>query len=154
VATATSRSVQRAVLRDGGLEAVGTLVESRLATVAELAAKPWTDLAASVLADLRRQAARWPSMDADARQVEARAFADALYHVVATSLLLAEGQRLRDRRDDFHKLLVGAFYARRWLAATAPGVPAFGAAELDALPALAEWAPIPRETLSRLGGLP
>ncbi len=85
---------------------------------------------------------------------EARAFADALYHVLATSLLLAEGQRLRDGRDDFHKLLVGAYYARRWLAATAPGMPAFGVGELDALPALAQWAPIPREALTRLGGLP
>lgn len=83
-----------------------------------------------------------------ARELAARPVADALYHVLAASLLLAEGQLLHDRRHDYRKLLAGALYARRWLRPPQPPSPVFSARSLDWLEALADWIPAPAEALA------
>jgi acyl-CoA dehydrogenase len=143
--------VQRAILRDGGLEALGELVRARLATVVEPAAKPWRELVAEQLDAIRARAAAWPALDQGERELEARPAAEALHHILAASLLLAEGQVLLDRMEGARKLLVGALYARRWLAPSVAGAPAYPASILMLLDALARWEPIRLDVLSDLG---
>jgi alkylation response protein AidB-like acyl-CoA dehydrogenase len=134
--------VQRAVLRDGGLDALSVFVTERLDRVTEPAAKPAVDGVRTALVDLARIAGRWPALARAERELDARPVADTLYHVLAASLLLAEGQILRDRRDDHRKLLAGALYTRRWLLPPASPGPLFPAKSLAWLEALADWTPV------------
>jgi acyl-CoA dehydrogenase len=142
--------VQRAILRDGALPALGDFVRARLGAVAEPAAKPWRDLVAEHLDAICARAAAWPDLPPAERDLEARPAAEALYHVLAASLLLAEGQLLLERADSARKLLVGALYARRWLVPPVPGAPPYPAPVLELLDALAGWEPLAIDTLSRL----
>jgi len=140
--------VQRAILRDGCLPALAAFIGARLDTVSEAAAKPWADLLRRALERVARETAAWPGREGPERDLQARAVADTLYHVLAASLLLAEGQRLLQReRPDFRKLLVGALYARRWL--RPPALPASWVSwpALEWLPSLVDWTPMPAEAL-------
>jgi alkylation response protein AidB-like acyl-CoA dehydrogenase len=139
--------VQRAILRDHGLESLARFVDDRLAGVTEPSAKRWVDAVRSALDDVAAVAATWPARQADEREVEARPVADALYHVLATALLLAEGQALLEQRRDFRKLLVAALYVRRWLRPPAPPAPYFTDAMLRWLDPLIDWTPVPAAPL-------
>jgi alkylation response protein AidB-like acyl-CoA dehydrogenase len=140
--------VQRAILKDGGFGALAGLVNRRLDTVGEPAAKPWVDLVRMALGDVGGPVDGWPALGRPEREVEARPVADVLYHTLAASLLLAEGQVLLEQRDDFRKFLVAALYIRRWLAPPAPPAPVFSPRALAWLEALADWTPVPAEALS------
>lgn len=139
--------VQRAILRDGGLAALAELVRARLDSVTDPLAKPGVDTVRGALADVARRVEAWPGLDMAERELEARPVADVLYQVVACSLLFAEGQALRDRRQDHRKLLVAALYQRRWLRPLPPSAPVFAARMLAWLPALVDWTPIPAVAL-------
>jgi len=140
--------VQRAILKDGGLTPFVAFVGARLDAVHERAAKPAADLVRAALAQVQQRAATWPGRDAAERELDARATADTLYHVLAAALLLEEGQTLRQRRADFRKLLVGSLYARRWLAPTTPAAPPFSPRSLAQLEALVDWHPIAADALA------
>jgi alkylation response protein AidB-like acyl-CoA dehydrogenase len=140
--------VQRAILRDGCLAPFTAFVAARLDAVREDAAKPTADLVRAALGDVERRAAAWAGASPAARELEARATAEALYHVLATALLLEEGQTLRAQRGDFRKLLIAALYARRWLAASAPGAPPFSWAALERLERLVDWRPVAADALA------
>lgn len=146
--------VQRAILRDGGLAAVSELVQNKLDAIVEPAAKPWRDLIALALDGVRTRAAAWPARSRPEREIEARPAAESLYHVVAASLLLAEGQVLNDRAESARKLFVGALYAKRWLAPGVPGAPAYPAAIVELIEPLACWERIPTAALGLLGRAP
>jgi acyl-CoA dehydrogenase len=139
--------VQRAVTKDGCLEPFMGLVSRRLATVSERGAKPWVDIVVQTLETVAQQIARWPSASKPERDLESRPAADTLYHVLASSLLFADGQTLREQTDDCRKLLVAILYARRWLTAGPSSAPLFSAAELDWLPSIVDWAPVPPSAL-------
>jgi hypothetical protein len=136
-ANVVALDVQRAIMKDSGLEALGRLVHERLDAVAEPCAKPWRDVAARAFARVAADAARWPEAPRDERELAARPAADTLYHVLATALLLHEGQALVARRDDFRKLAVAGLYARRWLEAPRP--PVFAGVHVRALDAIVDW---------------
>jgi hypothetical protein len=146
-ANVVALDVQRALTRDGCLPPFLGLVSRRLAAVTEPGAKPWVDVARRALEAAERQVAGWPAAPAPDRDLGARPVADALYHVLASSLLFAEGQALREQADDCRKLLVAVLYARRWLAPPPGATPLFAAAELDWLPALIDWTPVPASAL-------
>jgi len=140
--------VQRAILRDGCLPALAAFIGARLDTVSEAAAKPWADLLRRALERVARETAAWPRREGPERDLQARAVGDTLYHVLAASLLLAEGQRLLQReRPDFRKLLVAALYARRWL--RPPALPASWVSwpALEWLPSIVDWTAMPAEAL-------
>jgi hypothetical protein len=103
---------------------------------------------------LERQVRRWPDLPKPERELESRPAADTAYHALAASLLLADGQRLREQAEDCRKLLVGVLYARRWLRPAPPGAPAFALAELGWLDALADWEPVPATALPARDGPP
>lgn len=145
--------LQRAILRDDGMLHLGALVRRQLAGIGEPSAKPWADVARTILADLEEQAAGWPGAEPATRELGARPLADALYHALAGSLLLAEGQRLREERGDFRKLVAAALYLKRWLRAPAPGRPPFTAAELASLEALLDWTPLEADALAGVEGV-
>ena len=132
--------VQRAIVKDGCLAPFAGFVAARLENVHERAAKPAADLVRTALADVQQRAAAWPRREDG--ELEARAVAETLYHVLATALLLEEGQTLRGRRGDFRKLLVATLYARRWLAPATPGAPPFSWRTLAHLERLVDWHPI------------
>jgi alkylation response protein AidB-like acyl-CoA dehydrogenase len=138
--------VQRAIVKDGCLAPFAGFVAARLENVHERAAKPAADLVRTALADVQRRAAAWPRHEDG--ELEARAVAETLYHVLATALLLEEGQTLRGRRGDFRKLLVATLYARRWLAPATPGAPPFSWRTLAHLERLVDWHPIAAEALA------
>ena len=140
--------VQRAIVKDGCLTPFVGFVGARLESVQERAAKPAADLVRTALADVQQRAAAWPRRDVADRELEARTVAETLYHALATALLLEEGQTLRQRRGDFRKLLVGALYARRWLAPATPGVPPFSSRTLAQLGRLVDWQPIAADALA------
>jgi alkylation response protein AidB-like acyl-CoA dehydrogenase len=140
--------VQRAIVKDGCLEPFAAFVAARLDSVQEGAAKPAADLVRAALAEVQRRAAAWPAQEPAARELEARAAAETLYHVLATALLLEEGQTLRGQRGDFRKLFVATLYARRWLAPTTPGVPCFSWRMLERLERLVDWRPIAADALA------
>ena len=140
--------VQRAIVKDGCLAPFAAFVGGRLDAVQERAAKPAADLVRTALADIQQRAAAWPGREAVDRELDARAAAETLYHVLATALLLEEGQTLRQRRGDFRKLLVATLYARRWLAPTTPGVPPFSWRTLAQLERLVDWHPIAADALA------
>jgi acyl-CoA dehydrogenase len=139
--------VQRAILKDGSLAPLVAFVAGRLDGVRERQAKPVADLVRGVLGDVERRAASWPTLPVDSRELDARGVAEALYHALAVALLLDEGQALRTQRDDHHKLLVAALYARRWLLAANPGAPAFSPRALAVLDRLVDWRPIGADAL-------
>jgi alkylation response protein AidB-like acyl-CoA dehydrogenase len=140
--------VQRAILRDGCLPALAAFVAARLDAVAEPEAEAAADAVRAALAEVERRAGAWPGLRDAERELEARSVAEALYHVLAASLLLEEGQTLAAKRGDAHKLLVAALYVRRWLRPPAPPAPSVPARALEWLPALVDWAPLPREALA------
>jgi alkylation response protein AidB-like acyl-CoA dehydrogenase len=140
--------VQRAIVKDGALAPFAAFVGARLESVQERAAKPAADLVRTALADVQHRAAAWPRREDGERELEARAVAETLYHVLATALLLEEGQTLRGRRGDFRKLLVATLYARRWLAPATPGAPPFSWRTLAHLERLVDWQPIAADALA------
>jgi alkylation response protein AidB-like acyl-CoA dehydrogenase len=139
--------VQRAILRDGGFEALAALVQSRLDRVAQPHAKRWVEVVAATLADLRQRVVAWPSLDAAERELDARPVADTLYHALAGALLLAEGQVLWQERQNARKLLAGALYLKKWLRPPAPPASVFTARECALLPALVDWTPVAADAL-------
>jgi len=82
-------------------------------------------------------------------RLEAKPAADLLYHLLAASLLLGEGQALRERSQDFRKLLVGALYVQRWLTPRDLHAPPFAARDIAWLDSLIAWTPIPKTALAR-----
>jgi len=140
--------VQRAILKDGCLQPFAAFVAARLDFVQERTAKPAADLVRGAVADVERRAATWPRLDAPARELEARAAAETLYHVLAAALLLEEGQTLRAQRDDFRKLLMASLYARRWLAPAPPGAPPYPWRVLERLERIVDWRPIGADALA------
>ncbi|HSE05848.1 MAG TPA: acyl-CoA dehydrogenase family protein, partial [Methylomirabilota bacterium] len=147
-ANVVALDVQRAILKDGGLEALTALVTERLGRVGEPAAKPWVDLVKATLEGVTRQAAGWAAQPAAERELAARPVADTLYHLLAGSLLLAEGQLLRERDGSYRKLLAAGLYLRRWLEPRGPAHPAFTARQVEWLEPLAEWRPIAAPALA------
>jgi alkylation response protein AidB-like acyl-CoA dehydrogenase len=143
--------VQRAILKDDGFAALSTFVTGRLEAVSEPAAKPWVDAVRTALADVARMVEAWPALAKPERELEARPVADLLYHALAASLLLAEGQALRERRDDFRKFVAAALYVRKWLRPPAPPAPLFSPRALGWLEALTDWTPVPAAALSEVG---
>jgi alkylation response protein AidB-like acyl-CoA dehydrogenase len=144
--------VQRAILRAAAFEPLAAFVQSRLDEVTEPRAKRWRDVVAGTLADLGRRITAWPELPAADRELDARPVADALYHVLAGALLLAEGERLWRERRDARKLLAASLYLRKWLRPPAPPASVFTARECDWLPALVDWTPIPAEALAEPAG--
>jgi alkylation response protein AidB-like acyl-CoA dehydrogenase len=140
--------VQRAIVKDGALAPLAAFIATRLDGVREGHAKPVADVVRDVVAGIERRAAAWPAQSQEARELEARPVADALYHALAVALLLDEGQILRAQRDDHHKLLVAALYARRWLVPLAPGGPVFSPRALASLERLVDWRPIAADALA------
>ena len=110
------------------------------------------DVALDGLEAVRRRVAGWPALPATERELEARPVADTLYHLLAASLLLSEGQALLEARGDAHTLFTGALYLRRWLVPRDPTAPAFGAREIEWLDALADWTPVPLAALEAVPG--
>jgi alkylation response protein AidB-like acyl-CoA dehydrogenase len=141
-ANVVALDVQRAILKDRGLEALGACIAERLGRVAEPAAKPWVDLVRASLETVARQAAGWAALPAAERELAARPAADTLYHLLAGSLLLAEGQALREQGGGYRKLLVAGLYLKRWLEPRGPAAPPFTARQIEWLDALAEWRPV------------
>jgi len=139
--------VQRAIVRDGAGAALAAFIRQRLGTVSESAARPWAATAGAALDAIEEQIASWPAVPAADRELQARPIADRLYHVLAASLLLAEGQLLRTRSADFRKFLAGALYVKRWLQPVAAHAPTFSARDLAGLDALIDWTPVPPDAL-------
>ncbi len=146
--TVVALDVQRAIVKDGALAPLAAFIGTRLDGVRERHAKPVTDVVRALLADVERRAAAWTTQPPDTRELEARPVAETLYHALATALLLDEGQTLRPQRQDHHKLLVAALYARRWLVPAPPGVPAFSPSALESLERLVDWRPIGADALA------
>jgi len=138
--------VHRAVLKDGGFDALATYAGERLATVSTPAAAGLVRQIRGAFDDLRRRADGWPALDDEARELDARPMAEQLYHAFAASLLLAEGQRLA-AHGSARKLLAAGLYARRWLAPPAAG-PVFSGGALRWLDALVDWADVPERALA------
>jgi hypothetical protein len=147
-ANVVALDVQRAILKDRGLEALAAFMAERLAHVTEAAAKPWVDLVRAALEGVARQAAGWAALSSTERELGARPVADTLYHLLAGSLLLAEGQTLRERGGGYRKLLAAGLYLRRWLEPRGPASPPFGARQIEWLEPLAEWRPIEAAALA------
>jgi acyl-CoA dehydrogenase len=139
--------VQRAILREAAHEPLLAFVAERLGRVTEAAAKPWVDVAREAADTARRRVAGWSSLARDEQELEARPVADALYHLLAASLLLAEGQALLERTSDAHRLLSGALYLRRWVVSREAGAAPFGAREIEWLDALVDFSPVPPSAL-------
>ena len=144
--------VQRAIRRERCHEPFLAWLGARLAQVNEPAAKPSVDVLLQGIETLKRRIEGWAALGSDEIELEAKPAADLLYHLLAASLLLAEGQALRDRSRDFRKLLVGTLYVQRWLAPRDPHVPPFAARDLAWLEALVSWTPVPRTAVARTSG--
>ena len=97
----------------------------------EPAAKPWVDVVVQAVEALKRRIDGWAALSREEPELEAKPAADLLYHLLAASLLLGEGQTLRDGAQDFRKLLVGALYVQRWLLPRDLHAPPFGARDLS-----------------------
>jgi alkylation response protein AidB-like acyl-CoA dehydrogenase len=144
--------VQRAILREACFEPAAAFVQARLDTVTEPRAKPWVDVAAATVAELRRRVAAWPGLSDAERELDARPVADAVYHALAGALLLAEGQALLGERQSARKLLAASLYLKKWLRPPAPPASVFTPRECGHLPALIDWTPIGVEALAPDGG--
>jgi len=151
-ANVVALDVQRAILKDRGLDALAVFITDRLARVSEPAAKPWVDRVRAGLESLSRQTAAWAALPADERELQARPVADALYHLLAGALLLAEGQALRERGQGYRKLLAAGLYLERWLGPRGPGSPLFTGRQIGWLDALADWRPVEAAALADVEG--
>ncbi|MGH7386233.1 MAG: acyl-CoA dehydrogenase family protein [Candidatus Rokuibacteriota bacterium] len=149
-ANVVALDVQRAIAKDRGLEALAAFMAERLARVTEPAAKPWVDLVKANLEAVTRQTAGWPAQPAAERELAARPVADTLYHLLAGSLLLAEGQTLREQGRGYRKLLAAGLYLKRWLEPRGPASPPFSARQIEWLEPLAEWRPIDAAALDEV----
>jgi alkylation response protein AidB-like acyl-CoA dehydrogenase len=138
--------VQRAVLKDGGLDALAGYAGEQLGTVREPGAQACVQQLRAAFDDVRRRADAWPALDDVARELEARPVAERLYHLFAASLLLAEGRRLAARGGGARKLLAGGLYVRRWLGPSTG--PVFSPAALAWLDALVDWGDVPDGALA------
>ena len=147
-ANVVALDVQRAIAKDRGLEALTGFMAERLGRVTEPAAKPLVDLVRSNLEAVTRQTAGWAVQPAGERELGARPVADALYHLLAGSLLLAEGQLLREQGRGYRKLLAAGLYLKRWLEPRGPASPPFSARQIEWLESLAEWRPIDAAALA------
>jgi acyl-CoA dehydrogenase len=147
-ANVVALDVQRAIAKDRGLEALTGFMAERLGRVTEPAAKPLVDLVRSNLEAVTRQTAGWAAQPAGERELGARPVADTLYHLLAGSLLLAEGQLLREQGRGHRKLLAAGLYLKRWLEPRGPASPPFGARQIEWLESLAEWRPIDAAALA------
>lgn len=136
-ANVVALDVQRAVVKGRGLEALAAFVTERLARVTEPAAKPWVDLVKAGLESAAAQSAGWAARPAAERELQARPVADTLYHVLAGSLLLAEGQALRERGRGYRNLLAAGLYLKRWLEPRGPASPPFSARQIEWLEPMA-----------------
>lgn len=139
--------VQRAIAHDGCHHELFRLITERLTQVTDAAARPCVAAATAALGAIERQIVSWEALSQTDRELRARPVADALYHTLAASVLLAEGQVLRDRCGDFHKFLTAALYTQRWLQPTPVGEPAFASSQLAWVDALIDWTPIPRDAV-------
>ena len=139
-------------MREAAHEPLLAFAADRLRRVSEAAAKPWVDVTLDGLEAVRRRVAGWPALPAAERELEARPVADTLYHLLAASLLLSEGQALLEARGDAHTLFTAALYLKRWLAPRDPTTPAFGVREIEWLDALADWTPVPLAALEAVPG--
>jgi len=135
--------VQRAILRESCHEALFRFIAQRLGAVTDPLATEWVEAVRVSLAAVERHIAAWPAHPDGTRELWARPIAEALYHLLAASLLLAEGQILRERSGDFRKFLAAALYVRRWLRAAAAGEPVFLPRHLETLDELADWTRTP-----------
>jgi hypothetical protein len=151
-ANVVALDVQRAIMKDRGLEALAGFIAERLARVSEPAAKPWVDLVRGGIEALSRQTAGWAALSADERELHARPAADTLYHLLAGSLLLAEGQALRERGRGYRKLLAAGLYLKRWLEPRPPASPLFSGHQIEWLDALADWRPVEAAALADVEG--
>ncbi|MDO8479154.1 MAG: acyl-CoA dehydrogenase family protein [Candidatus Rokubacteria bacterium] len=140
--------VQRAIMREQCHEALFAYIGSRLQHVTEPAAKPWVDVVVQAVEALKRRIDGWAALSREELELEAKPAADLLYHLLAASLLLGEGQTLRDGAQDFRKFLVGALYVQRWLLQRDLYAPPFGARDLGWLDALIAWTPVPKSALA------
>jgi acyl-CoA dehydrogenase len=140
--------VQRAILREQCHEPLLAYIGARLQQVTEPAAKPWIDVVWQCIESLKRRVEGWAITSREETELEAKPAADLLYHLLGASLLLHEGQTLRDRSQDFRKLLVGALYVQRWLLPRDPSVPPFSARDLGWLDAIVAWTPMPASVLA------
>ncbi|HJU87687.1 MAG TPA: acyl-CoA dehydrogenase family protein, partial [Gemmatimonadota bacterium] len=140
--------VQRALMREGGLDALGPFIAARVDAVTEPHAKPTVDTVRAVLDDVTLQVHGWAALAPHDRERAARPVAETLYHAVVTSLLLGEGEVLRERSGDGRKLLIGALYARKWLRRDTSLLPW---SVLERLDALIDWTPVPMGALTALG---
>ena len=147
-ANVVALDVQRAIAKDRGLEALAAFMAERLGRVTEPAAKPWVDLVKANLEAVTRQAAGWAAQPAAERELAARPVADTLYHLLAGSLLLAEGQLLREQGRGYRKLLAAGLYLKRWLEPRGPASPPFTARQIEWLEPLAEWRTIAAAALA------
>ena len=95
-----------------------------------------------------RQVAAWAGVSAAERELAARPVADTLYHLLAGSLLLAEGQLLREQGGSYRKLLAAGLYLKRWLEPRSPASPPFTARQIEWLEPLADWRPIAAAALA------
>jgi alkylation response protein AidB-like acyl-CoA dehydrogenase len=139
--------VQRAIMREQCHEALFAYIGRQLQHVTEPAAKPWVDVVVQAVEALKRRIGGWAALSREEQELEAKPAADLLYHLLAASLLLHEGQALRDGAQDFRKLLVGALYVQRWLLPRDLYAPPFAARDLGWLDALIAWTPIPKLAL-------
>jgi acyl-CoA dehydrogenase len=147
-ANVVALDVQRAILKDRGLEALAAFVGERLARVTEPGAKTLVDLVRTGLECVTVQSSGWAARPGAERELQARPVADTLYHLLAGSLLLAEGQSLREQGRGYRKLLAAGLYLRRWLEPRGPASPPFGARQIEWLEPLAEWRSIPAAALA------
>jgi len=142
--------VQRAVLREACHEALFEFIAQRLDAVTAPAAVASVDTARAALAAMGHRIAAWSSRAGAARELWARPIAETLYHLLAASLLLAEGQLLCDRTGSFRKFLAAALYVRRWLRPAADGEPLFLPRHLASVDALADWTSVSADALAGL----
>jgi hypothetical protein len=110
------------------------------------------DLVRAGLEALSRQTGGWLALSTDERELQARPVADALYHLLAGSLLLAEGQALRERGQGYRKLLAAGLYLKRWLEPRGPASPLFAGRQIEWLDALADWRPVEAAALADVEG--
>ena len=135
--------VQRAILRDGGLEALAAFVAERLGRVTEPAAKPWVRRGRRHSrggAPPGRGLGRAGRGRAGARRAAGRRRA-----LPPAGRLAAAGRGPGScaSRRELRKLLVAALYLQRWLGPRRRRAPPFTARQIDWLDALADWRPVP-----------
>jgi hypothetical protein len=142
--------VQRAIARDGCLAPLAAHLQARLDRVADPDAKAWVEEVRGSLAAVQREVAAWGSRPDAGRELAARPVAEALYHALASTLLLAEGQALLDARGDARKLVAAGLYVRRWLRGGPPLGSVFAARHLALLDPLADWTPVDHAAVADL----